>query len=172
MFHNILVAVDGSPDADRALSEAIDLAESENARLTIFVVVSAPAAIASVGVTGAVAATLADDAREDAEKALHAALERVPESVSVTAMLGSEPVMPAILEQIRAGDHDLVVMGSRGRGAVRSVLLGSVSHYILHHSPVPVLIVHDDPERAPAGQTGTSAAPANAPAGVSSAGVS
>jgi nucleotide-binding universal stress UspA family protein len=48
-----------------------------------------------------------------------------------------------LLKQIAEGQHDLVVMGSRGRGAVRSALLGSVSHHVLHHSDVPVLIVHD-----------------------------
>jgi hypothetical protein len=56
--------------------------------------------------------------------------------------LTDEPIRPALIEQIKRGGHDLIAMGSRGRGAIRAALLGSVSHYVLHHTPIPVLIVH------------------------------
>lgn len=147
MFHNILVAIDGSPDAEEALVQAIDLAESQHARLTIFSSVVTPAAVAYTGVSGEVAANLARDAEGDTEEILRAAVERVPDGVSVSTVLSNAHVMPALLEQIENGHHDLLIMGSRGRGAVRSVLLGSVSHYVLHHSPVPVLIVHAETSR-------------------------
>ena len=147
MFRNILVAVDGSPDSDQALTQAIDLAESEHSRLTLFSAVVTPPAGAYIGAGGAVAATLARDAEAEAETIMRTAVERVPDQVSLSTVLSSEPVRPALIHQIKEGAHDLVVMGSRGRGAVRSVLLGSVSHYVLHRSPVPVLIVHADPER-------------------------
>jgi nucleotide-binding universal stress UspA family protein len=147
MFHNILVAIDGSPDSDQALTQAIDLAKAEHGRLTLFSAVVTPASTAYVGMSGAVAATLARDAEAETETILRAAAQRVPDQVALSTVLSSEPVRHALIHQIKEGAHDLVVMGSRGRGAVRSVLLGSVSHYVLHHSPAPVLIVHADPER-------------------------
>jgi nucleotide-binding universal stress UspA family protein len=142
VFRNILAAIDGSPDSEQATTQAIDLAASEHARLTLFSAVVPPPSIAYAGMGGDVVTKLAEEAEADSEKLLRDALERVPDDVSVTTILSKEPARPALLRQLEQGEHDLVVMGSRGRGAVRSVLLGSVSHYVLHHSPVPVLIVH------------------------------
>jgi nucleotide-binding universal stress UspA family protein len=147
MFGNLLVAIDGSPDADEALTQAIDLAELEHARLTLFSAAAMPPAAAYFGAGGCVAATLAREAATETEAILREAVQRVPDWVSVSTVQSSEPVRPALVRQIKTGHHDLVVMGSRGRGALRSVLLGSVSHHVLHESPVPVLIVHADPER-------------------------
>jgi len=80
-----------------------------------------------------------------AERSLRAAADRVPDDISVTTILTEQPIRQAILKRIEEGRHDVVVMGSRGRGTVRAAVLGSVSHHVLHHSPVPVLIVHEDP---------------------------
>jgi nucleotide-binding universal stress UspA family protein len=141
MFHNILVAVDGSPDADQALIHAIDLAESEHARLTLMTAMSelpATTFLTAGGVTGMLVA----ETRTEAERVMRRARDRIPDDLPVTTLLTEEPIRLALMHQIKDGRHDLVVMGSRGRGAVRATLLGSVSHYVLHHSPVPVLIVH------------------------------
>jgi nucleotide-binding universal stress UspA family protein len=148
MFHDILVAVDGSPDAEQALTEAIDLAESEHTRLTLITAMCQLPATAYVA-TGVPVAQLLEDGRVEAQAILQRARERVPDGVSVTAVLSEQPIRAALIRQIADGHHDLVVMGSRGRGPVRAALLGSVSHYALHHSPVPVLIIHADRSREP-----------------------
>jgi nucleotide-binding universal stress UspA family protein len=142
MFHNILVAVDGSQHADQALADAIDLADREHARLTLFTAVVPPHGAAFFGAAGDSVAFLFAEAQAQAEAILRRARERVPDHLPVTTVLSTEPVEPELIRQIKDRHHDLVVMGSRGRGAIRSALLGSVSHYVLHHSPVPVLIVH------------------------------
>ena len=142
MFHNILVAVDGSSHADRALAQAIDLAQSERARLTLVTAVVAPPPMAYFGASGEAVSRLSRDAEREAEAVLRRARERVPGDVSVTTVLSCEPIETALIRRAEEGHHDLVVMGSRGRGPLRSALLGSASHYVLHHCPVPVLIVH------------------------------
>ena len=148
MFRNILVAVDGSPDAAEALRDAIDLAESEHTRLTLLTAVPRIPATGLL-VPGAVTDDAIADTRAWAEAILRRALDQVPDDLPVSTVLTDQPIRPALIRQIKHGHHDLVVMGSRGRGAVRSALLGSVSHYVLHHSPVPVLIVHaEQPDAA------------------------
>jgi nucleotide-binding universal stress UspA family protein len=159
MFQSILVAVDGSPDANAALAQAIDLAEAEHARLTLFAAVAMPPVEAYWGGDGAVAGQIASRSETDAQEVLRAAVDCVPDDLPVTSILSKEPVRPALTHEIGAGRHDLIVMGSRGRGALRSALLGSASHYVLNHSPAPVLIVHAEADvhpRPPAlGSTGS-----------------
>ena len=145
MFHNILVPVDGSPDADRALAQAIDLAECERARLTLLAIVAIPRAASARWVSPDLVARLVTDAEIQSEAILREAVERVPDDVSISTVLRRAPAGPTLLREIETGHHDLVVMGSRGRGALRSMLLRSVSHYALHQCRVPVLIVRAEP---------------------------
>lgn len=149
MFHNILVAVDGSPDAEQALTQAIDLAESEHTRLTLITGVQKLPPIAYAGLSGAPLAQIDASARSWAQAVLRRARDRVPDDLPVTTILTDQPIRAALIDQINRGRHDLIVMGSRGRGAIRAALLGSVSHHTLNHSPTPVLIVHADTHITP-----------------------
>ena len=47
----------------------------------------------------------------------------------------------ALLDAAKREGADLIIVGSRGRGGFREMLLGSVGHHLTHHSPVPVVIV-------------------------------
>lgn len=53
-------------------------------------------------------------------------------------------VRQAILHQIKKNEIDVTIMGSRGRGTLKSVILGSVSTYIVQHSPSSVLVARGD----------------------------
>jgi nucleotide-binding universal stress UspA family protein len=140
MFLNILVLVDGSRDAQEALSQAIDLAESEGSRLTVLTAIAPP----PMAALGGVDALAIRGAETEAHQILGRARDQVPDDLPVTTLFADQPIREVVIRQVAEGHHDLVVMGSRGRGAVRSALLGSVSHFVLHQSPVPVLIVHAD----------------------------
>jgi nucleotide-binding universal stress UspA family protein len=126
MFRNILVCVDGSAHAERALSEAIDLATAERSRLTILTSIPRPPYWACNPVTAAGIEPLANDLADEAKATFNAAVDRVPASIPVTKILTHQPIREALMARIRSGEHDLVVMGSRGRGALTASLMGSV----------------------------------------------
>ena len=162
MFNRLLIAFDNSSHADRALDAAVELAQATNAKITVLVV--APEVYDMVL---GYAAPLADfgDVRgqidERIRTMLDAAVERVPEDVSVTKVLKRGDAAREILEESDSGNYDLIVMGSRGRGDFRSLLLGSVSHRVLQSSRVPVLVVHaqaSDADRPTSDQPGLRAA--------------
>jgi nucleotide-binding universal stress UspA family protein len=145
MFRNILVAFDGSEHAERALSEAIDMARSNGASLTLVSV--SPGLAPWVLMPGPMPAPtnigeLEQEIAREYQAMLDKAAAKVPEEVPAKKVLLEARAASAIVSQVRKGDHDLVVMGSRGRGELESMLLGSVSNGVLHQSPVPVLIVH------------------------------
>jgi nucleotide-binding universal stress UspA family protein len=144
MFSNILVAVDGSPHAEHALAEAIDLARQSNGKLTVATVVPELSAWA---LGGGFAPTidyqsLHDDLEREYRSMLEEAASKVPDDVPSEAVLLEGRPARAIVEQAKSAGNDLVVVGTRGRGELRSMALGSVSEEVLHSSEVPVLVVH------------------------------
>jgi nucleotide-binding universal stress UspA family protein len=145
VFQDILVAIDGSEHATRALAEAIDLAQRDNARLTIMTTVPDPSAWLLTGAAygGEIDyIALNEQSEREYQELLDQAVAQTPKGVSVTKLLAHGRPGDRILEEMSDGRHDLLVMGSRGRGNVRSLVLGSVSHQVLNAAPAAVLIVH------------------------------
>jgi nucleotide-binding universal stress UspA family protein len=142
VFQSILAALDPSPTGKQALDVAAELALALNARLTIIAVspeVPSYAYRAQVDV-----GALEREAEEETDRLLRAAVESLPEELPATIVLKQGNAGERIVEQIDAGDHDLLVMGSRGRGRVASNLLGSVGAYVHYHSRVATLVIHPD----------------------------
>ena len=138
MFRNILVAVDGSTHSERAVEEAVDLARNADGCITLISVGTHPVVWPSPFQT-----TMTDADLEEAARAMvDEAEEKVPDDVSVATLVRVGRPADEIMTRARDGHHDLIVMGARGRGAVRSLLLGRVSHAVLIQSSEAVLIVH------------------------------
>ena len=144
----ILLATDGSEDAELALSTAVDMAGCTNSELHLITV--APGLPDPVYQTHE--ASLRYETYEEALKAvegearkvLDAQVRKVEEAGGTVAeahlVVGEkrDRAIVHLADEIGAG---LIVMGSRGLGGIRRALMGSVSDSVVRHSHCPVLVV-------------------------------
>jgi nucleotide-binding universal stress UspA family protein len=134
----ILIATDGSESAGQALDVAIDLARQTGAALEVLSV--RPQRVAGRG--GAGPAILEVEELEGPEHIADAAAAHAREAgVVATPHAGHGDVVTCISEAANSLGAELLVVGSRGHGALSGAVLGSVSHALVGRSPVPLTIV-------------------------------
>lgn len=137
-YRSILVALDGSADAEAALRHAVELANDQHARITLLSVV--PPAPSPVGA----GVSRPPDLTDLHEQILREAVSDLPPNLGVVTRLERGIVAETILRIAQSGEYDLLVMGSHGRSRVRRALRGSVSEHLLHSCPIPVLQMRAD----------------------------
>ena len=157
-IRSILVPIDFSPSTERVVEWAVALASGSNASVTLVHVTSPDARRTAATTVDMVSAVLHE---VTATPGWHAAPTPTPSSETRSAMeeldrLRQSDIPPAvesraivrdgtpwqcIVDEARAGKHDLIVMGTHGRSGIRRVLMGSVAEHVLRQAPGPVLIV-------------------------------
>jgi nucleotide-binding universal stress UspA family protein len=139
-YPRILVALDETPAAAFALRHVVPYAVDQRSQLTLLTVVPDPPRV--VVAAGVSAQRMAEEMESQAERHLRQVTATLPRELSVTTTLRHGDPAEEILALVRAQPVDLICMGARGRGRVSGALLGSVSSAVLHHSPVPVVVLH------------------------------
>ena len=143
-YPRILVAIDETPAAAFALRHVVPYAVDQRSQLTLLSVVPDPPH--SAAAAGVSPQRLADQMESEAAAHLRAVAARLPQDLSVTTVLRHGDPAEQILALLAEQPFDVLFMGARGRGRVTGALLGSVSTAVLHHSPVPVIVLHPPPD--------------------------
>lgn len=139
---HVIVGVDGSPSSEEALLVAIDHARAWDARLTAVAAVPAATGAAVFGWLPAPTdrAQVLSQVKGELDMLANQAEERSGTGIRIDRVVldgtGPEALTKA------SSSADLLVVGSRGRGGFRGLLLGSTSQAVLHHSQCPVLVVN------------------------------
>ena len=146
----VVVGVDGSASSDAAVRWAAGEAVLRKRQLTLVNAIATPALPWPAAPVPAqlrqreelASRTILDDAVRIAQDTIQDSGRAEIES----QLLHSAPV-PTLVDMSK--DADMVVVGARGLGAVRSVLLGSVSTGLIHHASCPVAVIHHESSLQP-----------------------
>ena len=139
MFKNILIALDGSEYSNKALSYAKNMAQTYNATLWLVHVLAHTSDLLGYDDFEKLYAKrkhMGQSVLDDAIEALGEANFEIHQEL----IEGPEP--DSILSCAKKIQADLIIMGTRGMGALKGLLVGSVSRKVIHLSSCPVMVVH------------------------------
>lgn len=136
-YKNILVAVDGSDQANQAIQEAIEISKRNQASL--FVVHAKD--VAQLYGTAYIMPAVLEEAEKQSAEILDEAGKLIGDKVEYKAFQVSGSPKKEIVGFAEENDIDLIVMGSTGKGAIDRVLVGSTASYVVNHAPCNVMVV-------------------------------
>jgi nucleotide-binding universal stress UspA family protein len=155
----ILLCYDGSADAQAAIDRAGQLMPGSEATVLVIweTILETMTRHGALGMGFGMVGLYSDDGADTTIK--QAAVDAAAAGVQLAAAAGlvaqprvvnrGDDIAAVILAEAVALDASVVVMGTRGLGGVKSLMLGSVSHAVLHHADRPVLVI---PSASLAGQ--------------------
>jgi nucleotide-binding universal stress UspA family protein len=140
MFSKILVPVDGSDNSLRAFDQAIFIAKSTGAGLTAMHVIESPPTVYVE--SQKLLNDLLAKYRAESEKVLDKCEQIAEKSgVKIETVIAEGDAASNIVGYANKEGFNLIIIGSRGLGRFKEMVLGSVSNKVLHHAKCPVLIV-------------------------------
>jgi nucleotide-binding universal stress UspA family protein len=147
-YRTLLVTLDGSELAARALPEAERVAQLFDATLIVLRVVTDEHTLHLVPETlvdqvAEYTAQLREQQRQEVSAALDAVVAQLAaRGVRAAAVVAAGEPAAAILETAGKAGADLIVMSTHGRTGLARLLYGSVAEQVLHAAPCPVLLIH------------------------------
>ena len=138
VFSRILVAVDGSESAKKAFEKSIYLAQKCSSELDVIHVVLD----STYSGDSATTFEMIEELKENGTKLLEQCkTQAIKNNVKVETLLELGDYAQVIIDIANKNNYDLIIMGSRGLGPFKELLLGSVSFKVMHHAKCPVMIV-------------------------------
>jgi len=140
MFTKIPVPVDGSDNSYRALEAALVLSEKLGSNISVVNVIE------QVSITHIESEKLLNELLEAYKKENQEILSKCSDiarqkGIDIKTVLLQGNPAPVILDYSKKENFDLVIMGSRGMGKFKELIIGSVSSKIVHHSPCAIMII-------------------------------
>ncbi|MBB5335741.1 universal stress protein [Pectinatus brassicae] len=139
-FKSILVPIDGSAHSEHALQQAKYIAGLSNAALTILYVIDLNTAVTAFERLS-MNTYIPDDIDAQGKEVLEKAKGIIGDLPNTDYELRVGDPAKIILSYSKDKNMDLIVMGSRGLGAIKQIIMGSVSQYLATHAECPVLVV-------------------------------